>query len=108
MDKDNLNPTILSASQLPTRQPKTKRDSFIGEASKFKELRDYVVQRPSYLSKPFYDDSWSDDTGSDDGLTYEPIDEQEIYGMSIWPDIGSYDLCHSKRLTFSRLDIPHI
>ncbi|KAI1384122.1 uncharacterized protein F4822DRAFT_418780 [Hypoxylon trugodes] len=77
MEKDNANPTILNTSQLPTRQRKRGRrvqkntESMIGD----------IMRKPQYLSDPFYDISWSDDTESDDEFTAEPIDEQEVYDL---------------------------
>ncbi|KAH8682358.1 FAM96B protein [Xylariales sp. PMI_506] len=77
MDKDNANPTILSASQLPTRQLK-KRTVRSGLEHKYSDV---VTCKPAYLSEPFCDLSWSDDTESDDDFTDEPIDQQEIYDL---------------------------
>jgi hypothetical protein len=72
MGKDNANPIILSASELPThRQRRTKKDS----SSKQHVVRD-LLTAPSYASDPYMSDS---DTDSDDS-NVEPIDEQEIYG----------------------------
>ncbi|KAJ3471674.1 hypothetical protein MRS44_001773 [Fusarium solani] len=45
---DNANPTILSASQLPTRQKKAEPRR--GPESKYDEL---IFAKPSYLSSPF-------------------------------------------------------
>ncbi|KAL6358871.1 hypothetical protein LRP88_09064 [Fusarium phalaenopsidis] len=47
---DNANPTILSASQLPTRQKKAEPRR--GPESKYDEL---IFAKPSYLSSPFCD-----------------------------------------------------
>jgi hypothetical protein len=79
MDKDNANPTILTASQLPTRQQKTQQAA---QNSFDAELIGSIACRPSYLSGPFCDVPWldSDESSSDDDLADEPIDEQEIYG----------------------------
>lgn len=76
MDKDNANPTILTASQLPTRQQKKHAAQNGFDA----ELMGSIVCRPSYLSGPFCDVPWLDDEESDEDLSDEPIDEQEIYG----------------------------
>lgn len=80
---DNANPTILNLSQLPTRQKRIPPRN--GPDSKY---NDVIFSRPSYLSRPFYDDeaqSWPRaDYGAgddDDDYAAEPIDEQEIYGM---------------------------
>lgn len=74
---DNANPTVLSASQLPTREVKAAPRN--GPDSKFNEA---IFAKPSYLQEPFYVEglSWGSDA-SDDGLAVEAIDEQEIYGM---------------------------
>lgn len=77
LDKDNANPTILNASDLPSR----RRDS----TSKLPQsggtgLFDNLMPRYGALSDPFDAPgtaSGSDD--SDDDAT-EAIDEQEIYG----------------------------
>ncbi|KAI1419934.1 FAM96B protein [Xylaria sp. FL1777] len=81
MDKDNANPTILSVSELPTRQNKKKATAAATGKETDSDL-DIVLRRPEYLSAPFCDVPWaSDDTDSDDGFTIEPIDEQEIYDL---------------------------
>jgi hypothetical protein len=74
-EKDNANPTILSASELPSRRRKrTWRDG----SSDGKGIRDVLMAKPSFSMDPFYLSDFSD-TDSDDS-TIEPIDEQEIYG----------------------------
>ncbi|KAI1465522.1 uncharacterized protein F4812DRAFT_461836 [Daldinia caldariorum] len=77
MEKDNANPTILNTSQLPTRQRKKGRRVQRDDAAKISK----IIPKPKYLSDPFYDISWSDDTESDDEFTAEPIDEQEVYDL---------------------------
>ncbi|KAI0410075.1 FAM96B protein [Xylaria palmicola] len=78
-DLENDNPTILNASELPTRYNKKKvatsgKDAGLG--------LDMILRRPEYLSAPFCDVPWvEDDTESDDDFTIEPIDEQEIYDL---------------------------
>jgi hypothetical protein len=78
---DNANPTILNASQLPTRQLRTVERQ--GPDSKYSDL---IFARPSYLSKPFCDDggaaAWPEIRAQNDPFAADPIDEQEIYGMS--------------------------
>ena len=82
---DNAAPTVLDTSQLPTRQIKRKTPSQRGPSDK---LASVLSQRPQYLSSPFCDIPWSDDTDGDgsgsgsgsDEYTAEPIDEQEIFG----------------------------
>lgn len=78
MEKDNANPTILNTSQLPTRQRKKGRKVQRNDVAKISN----IMRKPQYLSDPFYDISWSDDTESDDEFTAEPIDEQEVYGKT--------------------------
>lgn len=74
-EKDNANPTILSASELPSRRQKRQgRDGI----SQKKGIRDVLMAKPSFAMDPFYLSDFSD-TDSDDS-TVEPIDEQEIYG----------------------------
>lgn len=77
MDKDNANPTILNITELPTRQRKKGRRVQKTAESKINKF----MRKPQYLSDPFYDISWSDDTESDDEFTAEPIDEQEVYDL---------------------------
>ncbi|KAI1251746.1 hypothetical protein MGN70_006315 [Eutypa lata] len=74
MEKDNANPTILNTSQLPTRQNKRKTIPQKVTTNEFEVI-------PSYLSKPFSDNLWSDDTDASDDFTAEPIDEQEIFDL---------------------------
>ncbi|KAF4442553.1 FAM96B [Fusarium albosuccineum] len=74
---DNANPTILSASQLPTRQKKA--DPRRGPESKYDDL---IFARPSYLSGPFYRQgtaTWPRGGDWQDEFASEAIDEQEIY-----------------------------
>lgn len=80
MDKDNANPTILSLSQLPTRQAK-KRVVPTGPGTKY---RDLIFSRPAYLSGSSDDESdWGgpDDMDVDGDFAEEPIDAQEIYDL---------------------------
>lgn len=82
MDKDNANPTILSLSQLPTRQAK-ERVVPTGPGTKY---RDLIFSRPAYLSGSSDDESdWGglDGMDADGDLAEEPIDAQEIYGKTI-------------------------
>ncbi|CAG8952823.1 hypothetical protein HYFRA_00007536 [Hymenoscyphus fraxineus] len=76
MAVDNANPTILSASELPSHRQRR----LIKEAqSKKHGIRELLTSKPTYASDPFYL-SDSSDTDSDD-TTAEPIDEQEIYDL---------------------------
>ncbi|KAI8689105.1 FeS-assembly-P domain-containing protein [Fusarium keratoplasticum] len=75
---DNANPTILSASQLPTRQKKAEPRR--GPESKYDEL---IFAKPSYLSSPFCGQglaTWPRGNDWQDEFAPEAIDEQEIYG----------------------------
>ncbi|KAH7313526.1 FAM96B-like protein [Stachybotrys elegans] len=75
---DNANPTILSASQLPTRQKILGPRK--GPESKYSDL---IFSKPSYLSRPFCDEEsfWPEDGNASDDSGAEPIDEQEIYDL---------------------------
>jgi hypothetical protein len=74
---ENANPTILSASELPSHRQRRKIKD---ESPKKHGIRELLMGKPSYAMDPFYLSDYSD-TDSDDS-TVEPIDEQEIYGMS--------------------------
>jgi hypothetical protein len=74
LDKDNANPTILNASDLPSRRQESlvkKRDD--GGTGLFDDL----VPAYNYLNDPF--DGPISSSDSDDDII-ENIDEQEIYG----------------------------
>ncbi|KAG9258266.1 uncharacterized protein F5Z01DRAFT_327371 [Emericellopsis atlantica] len=77
---DNANPTILSASQLPTRQQRIPLRT--GPDLKYNDI---IFEKPSYLSRPFCDGqvaSWPRSDANDGSLAAaEPIDEQEIYDL---------------------------
>jgi metal-sulfur cluster biosynthetic enzyme len=75
---DNANPTIVSASQLPTRQKRFQ--SRKGPDTKYSDL---ILSKPSYLSRPFCQDEgiWPGGDLSDDDFAAEAIDEQEIYDL---------------------------
>lgn len=82
---DNANPTILSASELPSHRQTRKG----GEDSSRKHgIRDILMAKPTYHMDPFYLSEFSD-IDSDDS-TIEPIDEQEIYGESY---TNTFSLC---------------
>ena len=75
--KENANPTILSVSQLPTRnQP--KQQSRTGPEYRYDAIlfpnggRSWTQAKPST--------TWSSDEDCDAESDEEPIDEQEIYG----------------------------
>lgn len=84
VELDNANPTILSASELPSRKPNRKGRS--GQSEK-KGIRDMLMAKPSFSMDPFYLSDFSD-TDSDDSAV-EPIDEQEIYGKCLLDEIDS-------------------
>ncbi|OAA35025.1 FAM96B-like protein [Beauveria brongniartii RCEF 3172] len=85
---DNANPTVLNASELPTRKHKVVPRR--GPDSKYTDI---IFAPPSYLSTPFCGDdngatiawprggSGGADDGFSDDATPEPIDEQEIYDL---------------------------
>ncbi|KAM3440585.1 hypothetical protein MY4824_002033 [Beauveria thailandica] len=85
---DNANPTVLNASELPTRKHKVVPRR--GPDSKYTDI---IFAPPSYLSTPFCGDDYGaaiawprgGNGGADDGFsddaTPEPIDEQEIYDL---------------------------
>jgi hypothetical protein len=75
-DKDNANPTILNASDLPSRRreaPVRRRDD--GGTGLFDDL----IPPYSYLDDAF-DQALSSSDSDDDAV--EQIDEQEVYGQS--------------------------
>lgn len=73
MDGKNANPTILNASDLPTRRQVQRKKV----AS---PLTSGLV--PAYAQDPFasHKAEFSDSDESEDDSVVEPIDEQEIYG----------------------------
>ncbi|KAM5373095.1 hypothetical protein ACJA88_008623 [Fusarium oxysporum] len=75
---DNANPTILSASQLPTRQKKSEPRR--GPDSKYDDI---IFAKPSYLSGPFGQGpaAWPRMNDWQDEFSSEAIDEQEIYDL---------------------------
>jgi metal-sulfur cluster biosynthetic enzyme len=75
-DKDNANPTILNASDLPSR----RREAAVTRRSDGGSgLFDNLVPRYNYLSDPFDDAVSASDSDDDDVV--EHIDEQEIYDL---------------------------
>jgi hypothetical protein len=91
---DNANPTVLSASELPTRRLRKDRDA----SSKVEGIRAILMANPTDTLDPFYLSDFSD-TDSDDS-SIQPIDEQEIYGKSkvshAQAHSRSIDLLHSQ------------
>lgn len=105
---DNANPTILSASQLPTRQKRSAPRN--GPDCRYSDL---IFAKPSYMSRPFLQDDdirYQDDTAAavawsrfgagsgaaEDDLSAEPIDEQEIYGKTYEPPNVSTQLAPAR------------
>lgn len=78
LDKDNANPTILNASDLPSRRQK---DTVKPRSDGGTGLFDGLIPSNSYLQNPL-DQSYSSSSSSDEEEEDEPeeIDEQEIYG----------------------------
>jgi metal-sulfur cluster biosynthetic enzyme len=75
---ENANPTVLSASQLPTRQ--TRMGPRKGPDSKYSDI---ILSKPSYLFHSFSADEalWPGGERGDEAFATEPIDEQEIYDL---------------------------
>lgn len=82
MEKDNANPTILNTSQLPTRQPRTGTASSTGRGA---PTAASPLPPPPYFDDQIYklEHGFSPfiESDSDSDFTYEPIDEQEIFGV---------------------------
>lgn len=76
---DNANPTVLSASELPTRQKQVEPRR--GPESKYDDI---IFAKPSYLSGSFVgpaSSAWPRVNDQQEEFSSEAIDEQEIYGM---------------------------
>jgi hypothetical protein len=75
---DNANPTVLNATDLPTRRGRDGASKKKVAGSEIQELLEtksrYIIQ-DSDLSDP------ESEFESDEDATVEPIDEQEIYGI---------------------------
>lgn len=89
-DKDNANPTILNASDLPSRRPneviRPRDDGSTG-------LFDGLLPSTRYTNDPFETSTSSDDEDSDDA---EAIDSQEIYGPSPFPHTPHHSHANGK------------
>jgi hypothetical protein len=75
---DNANPTVLNATDLPTRRggDGTSKKKVAGsEIQELLEMKSRLIIQDSDLSDP------ESELESDEDVTVEPIDEQEIYGM---------------------------
>ena len=84
---DNANPTVLNASELPSRQKRSAPRK--GPESKYSDL---VFSKPSFLFDSSYfsassgSETWSDESADEeDEFVAAAIDEQEIYGTSTPP-----------------------
>jgi hypothetical protein len=77
---DNANPTVLNLTDLPTRRGKNggcKKKAPGSEIQELLEMKSRYVIQDFELSDP---ESLLE---SDDDATVDPIDEQEIYGMTL-------------------------
>ncbi|MCJ1360194.1 MAG: hypothetical protein MMC33_010197 [Icmadophila ericetorum] len=79
----NANPTIFNPSELPTRR---RRESSHSVKNPLPAIFANSIPSPSHIIDPF-DSSTSTSSDSDNDDEVEPIDEQEIYGMSESQDI---------------------
>jgi hypothetical protein len=75
---DNANPTILSVSDLPTRRQRRQRKEYAIPGG----IEEMFFSKPTYEMNPYYTLEYSDADSEDSNI--EPIDEQEIYGKSIY------------------------
>lgn len=73
----NANPTIRSASDLPSRRREPSKKS---KAQRPFGLLSSTIPESAYTPDPFNASSSSENESSDDDEEVEPIDEQEIYG----------------------------
>lgn len=72
---DNANPTVLNASELPTRRGKSQ----VASKSKADEITELLKPRLNPAMQ-MYQDSEESASDSEEEAEEEPIDEQEIYG----------------------------
>lgn len=75
----NANPTIRSASDLPSRRREPSKKS---KTQRPFGLLSSAIPDFAYAPDPFDPSSSSGSESSDDEHEVEPIDEQEIYGAS--------------------------
>ena len=79
----NANPTIRNASDLPSRRQRGHARALSKVPNSFLSS---TVPASAYLPDPFSPSSSSEELSgddSDDEAAIEPIDEQEIYGISL-------------------------
>jgi len=74
---DNANPTILNASDLPTRRRKDSSHNGHPTGGLFARISPSTSLRDPFLPTPIL----SSDSESEDDSVEEPIDEQEIYDL---------------------------
>lgn len=74
---DNANPTVLNASELPTRRGK----SYDAPAKQEFDSIMSLMQPTTNPAMQIYLDGEEPLSGSDNDEEEEPIDEQEIFGM---------------------------
>lgn len=84
-EMQNVNPTILNAADLPTRQ-RTKSAQHPGKNPYGDTIFSSDLSQ-TLLKDPFAIDSYSSsepesDVDDDENVLEEPIDEQEIFGVS--------------------------
>ncbi len=95
---DNENPTILSAADLPTRRRRNP-----GTTAKPNESSTYALMEFKSTSLVDRYEESEEDPESGDDETIETIDEQEIYGMSLFRHRGLTHL-----LKYQRPHIHHL
>ncbi|RDA88369.1 hypothetical protein CP532_5567 [Ophiocordyceps camponoti-leonardi (nom. inval.)] len=99
MGLENANPTVLSASQLPTRHkvPAPRR----GPDTRYDDL---VFAAPPYLCRPWSRHSpvWPPSTAAhDDSSVAEPIDEQEVYDPEHPVSLGQLSVINLSDISIS-------
>lgn len=73
----NANPTIRSASDLPSRRREPTKKS---KSKRPFGVLSSAIPESAYTPDPFNPSSSSENESSEDEDEVEPIDEQEIYG----------------------------
>lgn len=92
---DNANPTILNATDLPTRRRRS-----LASAATVKESTIYsLLEMKSSSLVDHYEES-DPEIESEDDATIEPIDEQEIYGTPT-SCVVTCSYCYSSSEIFS-------
>lgn len=88
---DNANPTVLNATDLPTRRG---RDGVSKGKAPGSEILELMVMKSRYTIQDSNLSDLDSDLESDDDVAVEPIDEQEIYGRPP-PSLGLLSFCRS-------------